>query len=110
MVIDDYRAAFEMTEHLINAGHKRIGFIKGDWNQEVSHARFKGYRDAMHKYKINLSDTWVDEGNFEFEASMKAAEKLLKKSRLTAIFASSDDMAAGVMAAAHKLKLNLPED
>lgn len=110
VVIDDYQAAFEMTEHLISAGHKRIGFIKGDWNQDVSHARFKGFMDAMSKHKISVSDAWIGEGDFQFDTGMKAAEKLLKKTKLTAIFASNDDMAAGVMAAAHKLKLSLPDD
>ncbi len=47
VTINDYRATFEMTELLIQRGHKHIGFIKGDANQGVSDVRFKGYCDAI---------------------------------------------------------------
>jgi len=109
VVIDDYAAAFEMTEHLINNGHKKIGFIKGDTNQEVSRTRFKGFMDAMTKHHLQVAEGWIGEGNFNFEEGMLAAEKILKKYKITAIFASNDDMAAGTIAAANKLHIDVPE-
>jgi LacI family transcriptional regulator len=109
VVIDDYNAAFEMTEYLIGLGHKKIGFIKGDISQEVSHMRFKGFTDAMLKHHLQVAEGWVGEGNFNFEGGMIAAEKILKKYKVTAIFASNDDMASGVIAAANKLHIDVPE-
>jgi LacI family transcriptional regulator len=109
VVINDYLASVEMTEHLIKLGHKNIGFIKGDMNQESSHSRFNGYMDTMKKNGLRVNASWVGEGNYEFDKGMIAAEKILKKSKLTAIFAANDDMAAGVIAAARRLHIEVPE-
>ncbi|QEY17026.1 MULTISPECIES: LacI family DNA-binding transcriptional regulator [unclassified Cellvibrio] len=107
--INDYAAAVQMTEHLINKGHKNIGFIKGDLSQETSHRRFAGYMDTMQKHNLRVASSWIGEGNFEFEGGMLAAEKILKKTKVSAIFASNDDMAAGVIAAARKMHIDVPE-
>lgn len=110
VVINDYAASVQMTEHLISQGHKNIGFIKGDLNQEISHKRFAGYMDTMQKNNLRVNAGWIGEGNFQFEGGMAAAEKILKKSKVTAIFASNDDMAAGAIAAARKLHIDVPEE
>ncbi|MEN0038383.1 MAG: LacI family DNA-binding transcriptional regulator [Cellvibrio sp.] len=109
VTIDDYRATFEMTELLIQRGHKHIGFIKGDAHQGVSEVRFKGYCDAIKKHRLELNENFITEGNFSFASGMIAAEKLLQHSELTAIFASNDDMAAAVVAVAHRKHIEIPQ-
>ena len=109
VVIDDYAASAEMTEHLIANGHKKIGFIRGDTQQETDALRFAGFNDTMKKHKLRVNTGWVGEGNFQFEEGMTAAEKILKKQQVTAIFAANDDMAAGTIAAARKLGIDVPE-
>ncbi|MEL7488216.1 MAG: LacI family DNA-binding transcriptional regulator, partial [Pseudomonadota bacterium] len=94
--MDDKRAAKEMTQHLLNLGHKSIGHIAGHPDHIASLLRRQGFEEAMISAGFERPDsTLVQEGRFEFRLSLAIAEKMLKsKDRPTAIFAASDDMAA----------------
>lgn len=109
--IDDYQAALDATQYLISKGHKRIAFIRGLEDQHATQERFKGYEQALVKANIPFDPTLVLPGAFSFESGMEAGEKIVHmKDRPTAIFAANDDMAAGVIVAAHKNNLKIPED
>src|SRR5690606_37491055 len=98
VTIDDYQAAFDMTEHLLSVGHKQIGFIKGDNRQGVSTIRYRGFADALTKHGVSLNEQLVMEGDFNFASGMQACEQILASGEpVTAIFSSNDDMASGVL-------------
>jgi LacI family transcriptional regulator len=108
--MDDRLAAYEMTKHLIGLGHRDIGFIIGHPNHGASHLRHKGFMDAMADSGLTVRPERVEQGHFSFRSGFEAAERLLSgEDRPTAIFASNDDMALGVMAVANRLRLNVPE-
>src|SRR5215475_5301360 len=108
--MDDAGAAFEMTRHLIELGHRRIGFIIGHPNHFASSLRLRGYRAALEQHQIPFDAGCVKQGYFVFESGLEAARELLTlPSPPTAIFASNDDMAAGVLLAAHELGIPVPE-
>ncbi|MBN8499976.1 MAG: LacI family DNA-binding transcriptional regulator [Sphingomonadales bacterium] len=107
--MDDAQAADDMTTHLINHGHRRIGFIKGHPNHMASDDRLFGYRRALDRAGISYEPGLVCDGAFDFESGVRAGNYLLDlPDRPSAIFASNDDMAAGVLAAAHDRNLDLP--
>lgn len=107
--MDDAQAADDMTTYLINAGHRRIGFIKGHRNHMASDDRLFGYRRALDRAGIAYEPVLVCDGEFDFESGVRAANRLLDlPERPTAIFASNDDMAAGVLAVAHDRGIELP--
>lgn len=107
--MDDAQAADDMTTHLINQGHRRIGFIKGHPNHMASDDRLFGYRRALDRAGIAYEPGLVCAGEFDFDSGVRAAGYLLDMAdRPTAIFASNDDMAAGVLALAHDRNLDLP--
>ena len=107
--MDDAQAADDMTTHLINLGHRRIGFVKGHPNHMASDERLFGYRRALDRAGIAFEPTLVCEGEFDFESGVRAANFLLDlPDRPSAIFASNDDMAAGVLAVAHDRTIDLP--
>ena len=109
--MDDAQAADDMTTHLINTGHRRIGFIKGHPNHMSSDDRLFGYRRALDRAGIAFEPQLVMSGAFDFESGLAAASILLDLPHPpTAIFASNDDMAAGVLAEAHGRGLSLPDD
>ena len=109
--MDDAQAADDMTTHLINAGHRRIAFIKGHPNHTASGDRLFGYRRALDRAGIAYEPSLVCEGSFDFESGVRAGNYLLDlPDRPSAIFASNDDMAAGVLAVAHGRAMNLPGD
>ena len=109
--MDDAQAADDMTTHLINAGHRRIGFIKGHTNHMASDDRLFGYRRALDRVGIPFEPQLVVDGEFDFDSGVAGARALLDlTARPSAIFASNDDMAAGVLAVAHDRGINVPAD
>ena len=107
--IDNRAAAATMTRHLLALGHKRIGFIAGDPGFATSAQRTDGYRDALLSAGLAIDDALIRSGNYDFASGAREAEILLAlPNPPTAIFAASDDMAAGVLTVAHRLGLQVP--
>lgn len=107
--IDNAAAAGELTRHLLDLGHRRIGFVTGDLNYAASVQRLDGYRQAIADYGGDCDPALVQEGDYRFAGGSAAAEVLLAlPSPPSAIFASNDDMAAGVLAVAHRRGVALP--
>jgi LacI family transcriptional regulator len=101
----------EPGEHLAALGHKEIGFITGPSHYRSAHERREGFAGALAVHGLKLSPKLIVEGAYSFESGVKCAEILLaKKPRPTAIFASNDEMAAGVYKAAYAQGLRIPED
>lgn len=109
--MDDVGAADDMTTHLINLGHRRIGFIVGHPNHMASDQRLFGYRRALDRAGLAFEPELVRPGLFDFVSGAEAAEALLDLPACpTAIFASNDDMAAGVLSVAHRRGLIIPDE
>jgi LacI family transcriptional regulator len=109
--VGDSEAADEMTEYLLNLGHRRIGFIIGHPDHGQSHDRLTGYRSALQRHEIDFDDRLIEQGRFDYESGYSCARKLLSVTpRPTAIFASNDSMAMGVLAAAHEMALDVPRE
>ncbi|MFM5913215.1 MAG: LacI family DNA-binding transcriptional regulator [Chakrabartia godavariana] len=107
--MDDVQAADDMTSHLINVGHRRIGFIKGHPNHMASDDRLFGYRRALDRAGLSYEPVLVCDGAFDFDSGARAARHLLDlPNPPTAIFASNDDMAAGVLSVAHDRGIAVP--
>ncbi|WP_026940968.1 LacI family DNA-binding transcriptional regulator [Hellea balneolensis] len=108
--IDDRAAAKEMTEYLLGLGHRKIGFIKGDPDYDVSRRRFEGCLDAMKETDLIVDEAYCVTGDFSYESGLRGAEQLLSLAdRPTAIFASNDEMASAALATAYKLNIRVPD-
>ncbi|OQW77250.1 MAG: LacI family transcriptional regulator [Proteobacteria bacterium ST_bin13] len=109
--IDNRAAAATMTAHLLRLGHKRIGFIAGDPGFATSAQRTKGYLDSLRSAGIAIDPALIRSGSYNFASGAREAEALLTAPEPpTAIFAASDDMAAGVLTVAHRMGLRVPGD
>lgn len=109
--MDDVKATDDMTSHLIALGHRRIGFIIGHTNHTASDLRLYGYRRALDRAGLAFEPKYVRPGLFDFASGEAAADMLLDLPQPpTAIFASNDDMAAGVLTVAHRRGLGVPGD
>lgn len=105
--IDDRRAAYEMTRHLLDQGHRRIGFVAGNPNQAASAERRAGLEDALRE--VPDASVQVAQGDFSYASGLAAGEALLDgPTPPTAIFASNDDMAAAIVSVAHRRQLDVP--
>lgn len=107
--IDDRRAAREMTRHLVALGHRRIGIIRLDPALLADRSRFEGYREALAETETPFDDSLSEQATISFASGVDAAEKLLSLDpRPTAIFASSDELAAAAMTVAHRKGIDVP--
>lgn len=109
--IDNYAAGYEIADYLIGMGHKNIAFIKGPEISIASGLRYDGFTAAMRNQGLSIQESNVATGNFDLESGYNCALKLLsQKNRPTAIFASNDEMTAGLLAVIQKLKISVPEE
>ena len=108
--VDDRGAAHTITRHLLDLGHRRIAFVGGPAGHSASTRRLQGFRDAMAELDAPVDEGLIAPGLFTFRSGYDAAGPLLsREDPPSAVFASNDLMAFGVIARAHELGLRLPE-
>jgi LacI family transcriptional regulator len=108
--MDDHAAARELTEHLLALGHRDIAFIKGNPTHSASPLRYHGFQEAMKAAEIEVPTRRVLQGDFTFRMGLAAAEAILNATdHPTAIFASNDEMALGVLVAAMRHGIAVPQ-
>jgi LacI family transcriptional regulator len=107
----NYQGSVDAMEYLLGLGHRRIGYISGRAELESSNRRLSGYRDSLAKAGIPIDEQLISSGDFTTDTGVKCARELLSlKDRPTAIFASNDQMALGVLQVAQELGLHIPEN
>src|SRR6478735_2572357 len=107
----NFEGARAMTEHLIDLGHRRIGFLAGRPDLESARRREAGYRAALEAAGIAFDPELVLVGGFQEETAAAPARELLSRSpRPTAIFAANDQSAIQTMRTAAELGLRVPDD
>lgn len=108
---DNFSAAKMAAQLLISRGHKRIATITGSLDQEFVHQRIMGFRSAMVDARLTLPPSFITTGDWSYDLAYEQACRLLSMpERPTAIFAMNDPMACAVIAAARRLKINVPEE
>ncbi|TCM22099.1 LacI family transcriptional regulator [Novosphingobium sp. PhB165] len=110
--IDNRAAMQSITRQVIASGHRRIAYVAGPDPYSVVAARLGGFRAALHEAGLSEeADLIVQHGEFDYASGMAAAQTLLsRQDRPTATICSSDDLAAGVVAQANHMGLQLPGD
>jgi len=114
--VDHYRGAFEAASHLIEMGHKRLGYIGVGHPEDPAPLRFEGYKAALAAAGIPFREEYavreVDAPAFATEEDGYQGMLLLanRKQRPTAVFARNDFAAIGALRAMHTLGLKVPQD
>lgn len=107
----NFAGGLAATQHLLSLGHRRIAYIGGPADTAHNQARLHGYRAAMEAEGLPILPGYVRYGMFHFQDGLVGAQELLGLSEPpTAIFAGSDETAAGVIEAARVRGLRVPED
>jgi len=111
VMLDNIDAARKATEHLLNLGHRRIGFVAGPTDSPLSTERFAGYENALRHSELPVEEALYAVGDWSIESGVIAGQQLLSlQDPPTAIFCSNDEMALGVMTELKKRKVRIPED
>lgn len=107
----NWQGGFAATDHLIALSHRRIGFVTGNLSMGCSLDRLAGYRAALEQHGIPADEDLIQEGNFFQSDGYAAGEALLDlEDPPTAVFASNDVMAFGVMDAVRDRGFRIPGD
>ncbi len=108
--MDNVAGAREITEYLLDMGHKRIGFIRGHPGHGASAKRYDGYAAALAARGIGVDESLIRQGLFDYASGLECAESLLDMDDPpSAIFASNDDMAAAAISAAYSRNIRVPD-
>jgi LacI family transcriptional regulator len=106
--MDEYEAARAVTSVLLEAGHRRVGIIRGPRSHLSSMRRYNGFVAALGSKGLKPEPDLVIEGDYTRESGAEVGAKLLA-ARPTAIFASNDNMALGLSEAARRAGVSMPQ-
>ncbi|MGM0878202.1 MAG: LacI family DNA-binding transcriptional regulator [Bacillota bacterium] len=108
---DNYHGSKAAMNHLIDLGHKVIGFIGGDEISKTSYDRLRGYQDALMENKIGVSPGLIHLGYFSQEIAKEVTIRLIKdKPDITAFFIVSDEMAMSAINTLKEMDYHVPND
>lgn len=110
--INDFAAAKNATEHMLNLNYKRIAFINGPLSFNYAQERLRGFEAAMEEKGISVPKNWkISLPEVSYSLGYSAASQLLGgNEKPDAIFCAADVFAISVIKAAHRYGLRVPED
>jgi LacI family transcriptional regulator len=109
--IDNYRAAKRATGHLVELGHRAIGFVSFP-TEAPGNERLSGHRAALEEAGIDFRSEWVYESmDLPVQIGFRGALQVISNHpEITAVFAATDEIAMGTLTAIWQLGLKVPED
>lgn len=107
--IDDFQGGYDLGAHLLAAGHRQFGFIKGLAGHAAAERRFEGFLAALEQAGLGPANVVQERGNFTFRSGIDCTRRLLDRP-ITALVCANDDMAAGALLAAHQAGRRIPEE
>lgn len=114
VIIDDRKAAYLATQHLIDTGCKRIAHFRGPLLPQNSIDRFLGYKKALLDNNLQYDSSLIylcDCSDMSFEEGKKNAEQLLKDHNdVDGIFINTDMVAIGAITEFNKKGVKIPEE
>ncbi len=115
LYVDNFQAAYQITQYLLEMGHKDIAHITASvvYHESVNdiHKRLEGYEQALRDAGIEPDPRLVVEGNLQQQSGVLAVEMLLARGRpFSAIFSANDQMAFGARLALYRRGIRVPED
>lgn len=111
VVIDDFKGAYNATEHLIRQGYTRIAHISGPKHLKNFHDRMKGYTEALQANKIKIDPDLIYPGNISIESGKTGTEYFLSLSNPPdAIFAVEDFTALGAISKLKERQVLIPAE
>ena len=111
IVADEAGGVRQVVSYLISAGHQRIAMLMGRFSPYVTSARYNAFLSVMRENGLSVDESGALMCDRDIQSATEAALRLLSRpDRPSAVFAFNDVLAAGVMKAARRLGLRLPED
>ena len=111
VIINDKKAAYNATRHLINTGCKKIAHITGNLDPQTTIDRFLGYKSAIDDSDLQYDKSLVYTAkNLSFDDGYQIAEQIIKNhDDVDGIFAFTDIIATGVLMKLKEMAIKIPE-
>lgn len=110
VLLDNFRAGYIAAMHLIELGHKDIGFVSGPASSLSSMQRLDGFKQALTNYFLTPNEDFLWSGNLKLENGYAMAEEIFSHPvRPTAIVAGNDLMALGILDYCREHEISVPE-
>lgn len=107
----NFAGGLTATQHLVDLGHRRIAFVGAEAGAVFNQARLHGYRAGLDAAGIKVPAEYVRAGSVHFDDGVAGGTALFDlQERPTAVFAATDEIAAGVVEAARRCGLRVPQD
>ncbi len=111
VTIDNKKAAYDLTMHLINSGYTDIAMITGKLQETSATERLDGFKKAMTENAIRIESNFIGVGDFRAETGYKIMKGMLDlKQKPRALLAANNNIAYGAIKAAKEKGMNIPED
>ena len=109
--LEDYQGGYTATKYLIQQGHSKIAFASPPIKlRGVVSERFQGYKDALSEASLSFRPELVFEQELDTETTINLGHRLAQRTDITAVFATADILAAGIMAGIQQSGKRIPED
>jgi len=110
VTFDNRRAVGELVGYLVGRGHRRIGYLSGPTDLEVSRVRLAAFTAATTEFGLNTGPEYVADGRFTVKGGGAAIAEILERVDVTAVLAANDLMAIGAMRQLLASGMRVPED
>ena len=111
VLTDNFQAGYEAALHLINLGHKEIGFIEGPSSSSASTQRYSGFCQAMQNYNLPVKEEYIWKSNLKLEDGKQLSKEFLQLvHRPTAVIIVNDMTSIGFMDGCIEEGLHIPDE
>ncbi len=111
VAINNVKAAYELTQLVIDYGHKDICMICADLSETTGYDRLQGFKECLIDNKLTFSNKCIIKGTFQYQTGYSAGDQILAmKKKPTAIFAQNNMQAYGVIKRLREADVRIPED
>lgn len=111
VIFEDASAARIATRHLLERGHRHVGFLGGTALHDAARRRAGGFRDTMYAAGLRVDRDWMVPAGWEADAGASGLEELLRaRRRPTGVVVASVNAAVGAASRAAQLGFHVPHD
>jgi LacI family transcriptional regulator len=110
VLVNNSQGTYEAITHLIDKGHRNIGYISGTLGLTTSDERLDGYKRALFDHGIEFNPSFIKVGDSTYEDGEKFAEELVEGNRITALFVANNVMTLGAISLLQERKISVPMD
>jgi len=111
VVIDNYKAGYEATQHMIDQGCRKIVHVAGSLNRNVYNDRYRGYRQALADNSMEFDDKMLIVTDLGADAGVSIINHLLNNGSMPdGIFTANDNSAVSLVCELKRKGYQVPED